>query len=243
MRVRRLGFNTMVYTISEDEIPYLGLNGVKIADIVQNEQRLQLVASAVMERLVIHVIPEMALVSMPLHVRAHQSGVAEIELFMQFVNPQEVLDYAVDYDEEIDLSIDDSPRGSVRFSNPTMEETFNANLFGEQQTCRGECDEEVCDESELLILVFKTLDAVMNYAKTTSFIPETPMATLYKHKEQYYLVCDFINIADFMNVVRYEYTAVEHDCIPKHDMTTKVLLEEHGKCIIKNDAINVLSSV
>ena len=203
MRVRRLGFNTMLYTIQEYEIPYLGLDKLCVSDVMQNEQNLQLITGAVMERLLLHIVPEMALVSMPLNVKVHQTSVTEMELFMQFINTQEVLDYAMDYDEIIDLEIDDVHKGHVRFANSTMEEILNENPYGkENDSFDDDIDDDACDDNELLILVFKKLDDVIHYIKATNFIPEKPESALYKFNNQYNLICDFKNVEDVMNIVR-----------------------------------------
>ena len=225
----------MLYTLCEHELTYLGLDDASIDDIIRDEYKLQIVASSIINHLIKHMLPSMISLQMPLNVKAHRTADTEFELFMQFMHPLEVLDYELGYDEFIDLSKKNNDYGFLHENKNGINDITD--YYEDVE------DEDNIDEEEIIIWSFKHLDDVIRYVKYIDFINDKPTTALYKFKNEYHLVCDFIKVIDVHDVIRCEHMATEHNCIACYDALFKSLLEEHGKCIIESNAIDVLLTI
>lgn len=100
-------------------------------------------------------------------------------------------------------------------------------------------DDEVFISSVPFVLEFVQMDDAIRMSKLFLGEERMPKSTLYKLEGKYYLIIDFIHFSK--NELRpLAFAAVEYDSKHFADPTQVAYIQEHGSCIVKNEALQTL---
>lgn len=226
MKITRLGLNGISYEMSREELAKCNLD---LEDIKKNENILSCmkqVSEIAMQMLGPHINPIAAAVRLPIKFDMEIQEESVKIMLQVYGAPFEVLDFDEDYDEEVDIEVQD---GKINILEHTEEQQIILNTAPEENT---KC---------ISMLGFTTMSETIEYAEACQGIMNRPDTMLYK-ADKYYLV---FNMSDEneKDISKYENMACEWYANVVHDTAQILHIKECGSVIIKEKALETLSGI
>ena len=244
MDIKKINENQVRCAITEEEIAEMGFD---INAVIANTEETQKFMRVLLEK-----IEEQEVIDID-----RLSPMVRAELFPDHtmniifgsggdINPKQMFDELVDMFEGWDklkkLSSKDKKEADQKIAKEKEASEAVDNVLGKEvNPFHKEGDETETGFSDYTVLALEcdTLDKVIYLSR---LFAEVPMNELYKMEENYYLLMDlsFLSKEKFRPVA---FAATEYGCRPIATEKALAHIREHGKCIIKEDAIGKLKQV
>ena len=109
----------------------------------------------------------------------------------------------------------------------------------EAEQTTGQEEKQVFYESMPFGLEFSDMDDVIGLCRRFSFTGNIPASSLYRYRDQYYLMMDFIHFTrDELRPMAF--VIVEYNNHRFAEASRIAFIKEHGKCIVENEALQTL---
>lgn len=218
MEIKRIGDNQVRCAITEQEIEEMGFN---IDEIIGNTEETQKFMRVIIEKIEEQEAIDMELLSPMVRAELLQDhsmtitfgGITEEEKKSMFNKVMDMME-------------------RLSATKSAMDET-------REQTATADSEEDIFAEPTPFALEFDDIDKAVRMSKLFLGKDEIPQSEFYKMKDKYYLLMDLGQLSK-PKLRSFAFAAVEYN--NRHIATETGLsyIREHGKCIIKNDAINAL---
>lgn len=114
-----------------------------------------------------------------------------------------------------------------------------AETGGKTEVSDADADDGIFQVSAPLVLEFGGLDDVIRMSRLFREAERLPQSSLYKQNRRYYLLLDFITFSK-AELGPFAFAAIEYDSAHFSDPARAAFVIEHGKCIMKNEALQML---
>ena len=217
MEIRRIGENQIRCALTEDEIPSLGFD---IDEIIANSETTQQFM-----RVVLGLVEEHEDIDME-----NISPMVKAELLQNH-------SMAITFGGDSELSF----KNLMNTVSHIMSQMESGRL---EELKRKEADAAKADrkaEAMVCALCFASLDAMARMSRVC-FPGRAPVSSIYKLEARYYLVLDFTGFTkDEMRP--FAFGTVEYDDGHCSDPAQIAHIREHGSCIVKDGAIDLLQQL
>ena len=260
MDIKRIGENQIRCALTEEEIIELGFN---IDDIIGNTETTQkfmkVVLNLVEEKEQInidHLSPMVRAELLQDHSMAITFGgdsdmnfknlVDTVNHLMSQMVPEKLEEFHQMSKEEKKNTIDeflknlsDTRKKEEKESKQVLDNQENVEKTGVTADDETSPDDEAFTTSVPFVLEFSQMDDAIHMSKLFAGAERMPQSTLYKLESKYYLIIDFIHFSK--NELRpLAFAAVEYDNKHFADPAQVAYIQEHGDCIVKNEALQTL---
>lgn len=229
MEVERIGENKIRCALTEEEIRQLGF---EIEEIIANSETTQQFM-----RVVIGLVEEQEQISME-----NISPMVKAELLQNH-------SMAITFGEESELSfrelVDTMSHIISQLEGENQKQKVNQNTKQETKEAqpaetaeKKHYNKKKKAEPMICALRFESLEH-MNRMCHVCFPGRVPKSSLYKQGEHYYLILDFTGFSKG-EMRPFAFGTVEYDDGHYSDTAQIAFIKEHGRCIVKSDAIETL---
>lgn len=237
MEIRRLGGNRIRCALTEREIQEMGFEIDEIienSEITQKFMRVVLTLVEEQENISLENVSPVARAELLQdHSMAITFGGDSDLLFKSLVDTVSHLVGQMDPGKLEEL-IRQSREGKQAAANGLLEEIRSAGQTGKKQTAGRERREEPM----LCALRFTSMEDIIHMARVC-FPDRLPKSSLYRIEEAYYLVLDFSGFSK-EEMRPFAFGATEYDSGRISENARIAHIREHGKCIVKNGALQML---
>lgn len=225
MRIRREGLNQISCELYENDILYLNGNFNEIKNSDNAGPELERISYFVMNVLGAHINPMAFLFGGEV---VEKISLKDKSIFMEF-NILNIGFEAIDFPENFDGEFD---------INKCVREMEN----GSSYVCDTEEQQNEYEDGIFVSIVFENINDVIAYARNIQKISDRPYSSLYLYRNQYYLTCDFDNM-DGSIIDKYDYGSTDFKAKVIIEDEQIAYIEEHGKQIIKENALEILYEI
>lgn len=224
MEIKRIGENQIRCALTEEEIHEMGFD---IDDIIGNTETTQKFM-----RVVLNLVEEKEQVNLD-----HISPMVRAELLQDH-------SMAITFGGESDMNFKnlvDTVSKLLGHIAPEKAEQFCKPKEKEKKPVvpQNMADDDRFDERVPFALEFNRMEDVIRMCSLFAEKERQPQSKLYKLENHYYLLMDFIHFSkeELRPLI---FAAVEYDDAHFADAAQIAYVEEHGNCIVKNQAIETL---
>ena len=208
MEIKRLKDNQIRCALTEEEIEEMGFN---IDDIIGNGEVTQKFMQVVLEKL----------------------GEQE-DIDVGHLSPMVRAELMPDHSMAITFG-GISPEDKKNMLNRIME--MMEELSGREGTEQKQKEEKIkIPESAKLAVEFNAIEEAIRMSKLFMEKEQLPVSSFYKMKEKYYLILEFKKLAK-EEIKQLAFTLVEYENQRISTDSGIAYIKEHGKCILKKDAL------
>lgn len=249
MEIKRLGENKIRCALSEEEIQNMGFDIDEIISNTETTQRFM--------RMVVELVEQQENINME-----NMSPMVKAELLQDH---SMAITFGGDSDMSFKSLVDTvgqlmnqlSPEKLDEFKQMNHEEKKSAvdeffQKYKEKKANEGtkpetaqspdkeqEGADDIFEESVPFSLEFANLEEAIRLFKVVPFTDRIPQSSLYKFKDKYYLVMDFIHFSK-EELRPLAFSIVEYNNNRYAEAAQVAFIKEHGKCIVENEALQTL---
>lgn len=129
--------------------------------------------------------------------------------------------------------------GELSQEQENVRETRQEKASEDTNQSEEEDENTVYESSVPFGLAFDSIDEIVRLFRAGTFGEKIPQNSLYKLKEKYYLVMDFIHFSK-ADLRPFAFIVVEYNKERFADTNRIAFIKEHGKCIVENEALQTL---